>query len=75
MHDTGARYEIIIDGVTRTHRDDRKFALEAAALLRSKASGRRVVVKDLATQEIIDPPGKGLTETARRCCGNSGGSD
>jgi hypothetical protein len=54
--DTGARYEIIVDGVTRTHRDDRKFALGAAALLREKASGRRVVVKDTATQEVIDPP-------------------
>jgi hypothetical protein len=53
----GARYEIIVDGVTRTHRDDRKFALEAAAQLRSKASGPRVVVKDTASKEIIDPPG------------------
>jgi hypothetical protein len=57
MRNTGTRYEIIVDGVTRTHRDERKFALEAAALLREKAPGRRVVVKDTATQEIINPPG------------------
>jgi transposase len=38
---------------------------EAAALLRSRASDRRVVVKDLATQEVIDPAGKSLTERGR----------
>jgi hypothetical protein len=35
MKNTGARYEIAIDGVPRTHRD-RQLAIEAATLLKTK---------------------------------------
>jgi len=60
---TGARDEIIVDGMTRTHPDDRKFAFEAAALLRSKASGRRVVVKESSTH-------RARATRRSRCYGN-----
>jgi hypothetical protein len=46
---SGARYEISIDGVVRTHRDLREIAVEAATVLKSKNPQSRVVVRDLIT--------------------------
>ena len=46
---SGARYEISIDGVVRTHRDIRDVAVETATFLKSKNPQSRVVVFDLIT--------------------------
>ena len=46
---SGARYEISIDGVVRTHRDIRDVAVEAATFSKSKNPQSRVVVLDLIT--------------------------
>jgi hypothetical protein len=50
-NDTGARYQIVVDGVPRSNRDTRKTALEAAEHLRRK--NPNVVVKDLRTGEAV----------------------
>jgi hypothetical protein len=46
---SGARYEISIDGVVRTHRDLREIAVEAATFLKLRNPPSRVVVRDLIT--------------------------
>ena len=52
MHnDTGARYQIIVDGIPRSNRDTKVAALEAADLLR-KGSGK-VEVKDTKTGQTV----------------------
>jgi hypothetical protein len=52
MHnDTGARYQIVVDGIPRSNRDTKAAALEAAELLR-KRSGK-VEVKDTKTGETV----------------------
>ena len=40
--DIGARYEIIVDGVSRSHRDDLTIALKTADYLRSKPGNKMV---------------------------------
>ena len=47
---TGARYQIVVDGVPRSNRDTKKTALEAAELRRKNPN---VVVKDIRTGEIV----------------------
>jgi hypothetical protein len=52
MHnDTGARYQIVVDGIPRSNRDTKAAAIEAAELLR-KRSGK-VEVKDTKTGEVL----------------------
>ena len=51
--DTGARYEIIVNGVSRMHRDDLTIALETAEHLRSKPENKMVAVKDAVTSQIV----------------------
>jgi hypothetical protein len=41
----GAKFEIKVDGMVRTHRDVRSTAIEAARFLQSK--GAKIVVTDL----------------------------
>jgi len=43
----GARFEIKIDGVVRTHRDVRETAVEAARFLQQHNPGVSIVVTDL----------------------------
>ena len=43
----GARFEIKIDGVVRTHRDVRETAIEAARFLQQRNPGAEVVITDL----------------------------
>ena len=51
MSNTGARYEITIDGTTRSHRDRKDMALEAAKFLKTKNVHSEVTVRDLETGE------------------------
>jgi hypothetical protein len=51
--DTGARYEIIVNGVSRTHRDDLTIAIETAEHLRLKPENKMVAVKDTVTGQIV----------------------
>jgi hypothetical protein len=43
----GAQFEIKVDGVVRTHRDDRGTAIEAARLLQQRNPGAKIAVTDL----------------------------
>jgi hypothetical protein len=47
-----ARFEISIDGVPRSHRDQRDMAIEAAAQLMFKYPNSAVAVKDLQRGEV-----------------------
>ena len=49
---TGARYEIAIDGTTRTYRDRKELAIEAAKFLKTKNVHSDVTVRDLETDKI-----------------------
>jgi hypothetical protein len=49
----GARYEISIDGVPRTHRDQKDIALESAKFLKSRNPNSVVKLKDLQTGEEL----------------------
>jgi hypothetical protein len=46
-----ARFEISIDGVTRTYRDQKELALLAAQILKSRNPDSVVRLKDLKTGE------------------------
>ena len=48
-----ARFEISIDGIPRTYRDQKDLALLAAQILKSRNPGSVVRMKDLKTGEEI----------------------
>ena len=48
-----ARFEISIDGVPRSHRDQRDMAIEAAAQLMLKYPNSVVAVKDLQSGKAL----------------------
>jgi electron transfer flavoprotein alpha/beta subunit len=48
-----AQFEISIDGVPRSHRDQRDMAIEAAARLMLKYPHSVVVVKDLKSGKAV----------------------
>ena len=50
---TGAEFEISIDGVPRTDRDQKDIALLAAQILKSKNLNSVIRLKDLKTGEEI----------------------
>ena len=50
---TGAQFEISIDGVPRTYRDQKDIALLAAQILKSRNPNSVVKLKDLKTGEEI----------------------
>ena len=50
---TGAQFEISIDGVPRTYRDQEDLALQAAQNLKSRHPNSVVKLKDLKTGEAI----------------------
>jgi hypothetical protein len=54
----GARYEIAIDGTSRTHRDREDLALAAAALLKTNQPNAEVTLRDLQTgrSTVIEHP-------------------
>ena len=45
--DTGANFQIIVDGKTRSYRDVRETALEAGMFLKERQPQSEVVVRDL----------------------------
>jgi electron transfer flavoprotein alpha/beta subunit len=49
--DTGARFEIAIDGTPRTYRDLKELAIEAATRLKTKNVHAEVTVRDVETGE------------------------
>jgi hypothetical protein len=49
---TGARYEIAIDGTTRTYRDREDYAREAATLLKAKHPNGEITVRDLTSGAV-----------------------
>ena len=53
MTNSGAQFEISIDGVPRTYRDRKDLALLAAQILKSKNPNSVVKLKDLQTGEEI----------------------
>jgi predicted Rdx family selenoprotein len=48
---TGAQFEISIDGTLRTYRDTKEIAFEAARVLKSRNPNSEVKVRDLVTGE------------------------
>ena len=49
---TGAQVEIRIDGTTRTYRDRKDFAMDAASFLKSRNPHSVVEVRDLKSGEV-----------------------
>jgi hypothetical protein len=49
---TGARFEIAIDGTPRTCRDLKELAFEAATFLKTKNVPSEVTVRDLESGEV-----------------------
>jgi hypothetical protein len=49
---TGAQFEIRIDGTTRTYRDRKDYAMEAARLIKSRNPHSMVEVKDLRSGDV-----------------------
>jgi hypothetical protein len=43
----GANFEIKIDGIVRTHRDERDKAIEAARFLQQRNPAMKIVITDL----------------------------
>jgi hypothetical protein len=49
----GAHFEMKVDGIVRTHRDVREFAIEAARNLERTTRGAKIVVTDLRNGTVI----------------------
>jgi hypothetical protein len=62
--DTGARFEIAVDGKPRSYRSDAVTAREGAIFLKIKSPHAEVIVRDVVTGETIPEPG---LETVRDC--------
>jgi hypothetical protein len=43
----GAHYEIKVDGIVRTHRDERDTAIEAARFLQQRNRAAKIEIRDL----------------------------
>ena len=50
---TGAQFEISIDGVPRTHRDQKNIALQSAQILKSRNPNSVIRLKDLKTGQRL----------------------
>jgi hypothetical protein len=50
---TGARWEITVDGTARSFRDDKRLAIEGAEFLKSRNPNSEVTVRDY---EVVEPP-------------------
>jgi hypothetical protein len=58
---SGARYEIAIDGTTRTYRDSEELAREGAIYLKKLNPNSEITLRDLQTGTVtkIDHPSSG----------------
>jgi hypothetical protein len=54
MRNTGARYEVAIDGTTRTYCDLRELAIEGATRLKTKSPNANVTVRDVEADETVN---------------------
>jgi hypothetical protein len=61
-NNTGAQYEISIDGLPRSYRDRKELALQGARFLKSRNPNSVVKLKDLQTGEEIVVAFKGGSE-------------
>ena len=52
-NNTGAQYEISIDGVPRSYRDRKELALQGARFLKSRNPNSVIKLKELKTGEEI----------------------
>ena len=50
---SGAQFEIKVDGVVRTHRDERDTAIEAARFLQQRNPAARIVITDLRNGAVV----------------------
>jgi hypothetical protein len=62
MTNGGAQFEILVDGKTRSYRDRREVAIEAAQFLKSRSPHVDVAVRDVRTN--ISTPVIWKTETS-----------
>jgi hypothetical protein len=51
---TGAQFEIIVDGVSRSFRDDKAIALDAARFLKERQPTQAVSVRDMRNGTVVD---------------------
>jgi hypothetical protein len=65
MTTPAARYEIAIDGKTRSHRDTKAAAIEAAEYLKLRNLACRVTVRDIESGEVIVISPSGQPEPKR----------
>ena len=49
----GANFEIKIDGIVRTHRDQRDIAIEAARFLQQRNPSAKITVTDLRDGSVV----------------------
>jgi len=50
---SGAHFEIKLDGIARTHRDERDTAIEAARFLQQRNSSAKIVITDLRDGSVV----------------------
>jgi hypothetical protein len=50
---SGTRFEIKVDGVVRSFRDECETAIEAAGFLQQRNPGARIVITDLRDGSVI----------------------
>jgi hypothetical protein len=51
---TGANFEIAVDGVPRSYRVYKQIAIDSARFLTTKNPGAKLTVRDLTTGEVIE---------------------
>jgi hypothetical protein len=50
----GAHFEIKVDGIVRTHRDERDTAIEAARFIQQRSPGVKIAVTDLRDGSAVE---------------------
>jgi hypothetical protein len=50
---SGAQFEIKVDGVSRTYRDFRETAIEAARLLQQRLPASRITITDVRDGSVV----------------------
>jgi hypothetical protein len=54
MKPVGAQFEIIVDGVPRSYRDDKAIALDAAKFLKERQPTQAVSLRDLRVGTVLE---------------------
>jgi hypothetical protein len=50
---SGAQFEIKVDGIVRTHRDERAIAIEAARFLQQRNASAKLEITDLRDGSVV----------------------